>query len=69
MAIINQLMNNFSALRLREQAIAVVVGSAVIEQLEAATAAGISGPDALRGATDLTRALRAGIETAGGTTR
>jgi tryptophan synthase alpha chain len=48
---------------------AVVVGSAVIEQLEAATAAGISGPDALRGATDLTRALRAGIETAGGTTR
>ena len=30
MAIINQLMNNFSALRLREQAIAVVVGSAVL---------------------------------------
>lgn len=45
---------------------AVVVGSAVIEQIEAATAAGTSGPDALRGAVELTRALRAGIETAGG---
>jgi MSHA biogenesis protein MshJ len=30
MAIFNQLMNNFSALRLREQAIAVVVGSVVL---------------------------------------
>ncbi|MFZ2627923.1 MAG: hypothetical protein WAX67_03470 [Rugosibacter sp.] len=30
MAIFNQLMNNFSALQLREQAIAVVVGSAVL---------------------------------------
>ena len=45
---------------------AVVVGSAVIEQIEAATAAGTSGPDALRGAVELVRALRAGIETAGG---
>ena len=45
---------------------AVVVGSAVIEQIETATAAGTSGPDALRGAVELVRALRAGIETAGG---
>ncbi|GAB4348074.1 MAG: tryptophan synthase subunit alpha [Immundisolibacter sp.] len=45
---------------------AVVVGSAVIEQLEAAAAAGISGPAALEGAVKLVRALRAGIEAAGG---
>ena len=48
---------------------AVVVGSAVIEQIEAATAAGTSGPDALRGAVELVRALRAGIETVGGAGR
>lgn len=45
---------------------AVVVGSAVIEQLEAAAAAGINGPAALEGAVKLVRALRAGIEAAGG---
>ena len=48
---------------------AVVVGSAVIEQIEAATAAGTSGPDALRGTVELVRALRAGIETVGGAGR
>lgn len=48
---------------------AVVVGSAVIEQIEAATAAGIQGPEAWRGAVQTVRALRAGIEAAGGTTR
>lgn len=45
---------------------AVVVGSAVIEQLEVAAAAGINGPAALAGAVELVRALRAGIEAAGG---
>lgn len=44
---------------------AVVVGSAVIEQLEAAAAAGITGPAALAGAVDVVRALRAGIDMAG----
>jgi tryptophan synthase alpha chain len=48
---------------------AVVVGSAVIEQIETAAAAGTSGPDALRGAVELVRALRAGVETAGGAGR
>lgn len=43
---------------------AVVVGSAVIEQLEAAAAAGINGPAALQGAVELVRTLRAGIDTA-----
>jgi tryptophan synthase alpha chain len=43
---------------------AVVVGSAVIEQLEVAAAAGINGPAALAGAVELVRALRAGIEAA-----
>ena len=42
---------------------AVVVGSAVIEQIEAAAAAGITGPEALRGAVGLVRALRGGVET------
>ncbi|WP_372695623.1 tryptophan synthase subunit alpha [Immundisolibacter sp.] len=45
---------------------AVVVGSAVIEKLEAAAAAGINGPAALRGAVELVRTLRAGIDTAVG---
>jgi tryptophan synthase alpha chain len=48
---------------------AVVVGSAVIEHIEAATAAGIQGPEAWRGAVQTVRALRSGIEAAGGTTR
>jgi hypothetical protein len=43
-----------------------VVGSAVIEQLEVAAAAGINGPAALAGAVELVRALRAGIEAGGG---
>ena len=43
---------------------AVVVGSAVIEKLEAAAAAGINGPAALKGAVELVRTLRAGIDTA-----
>ncbi|MFP5464273.1 MAG: tryptophan synthase subunit alpha, partial [Gammaproteobacteria bacterium] len=46
---------------------AVVVGSAVIEQLEAAAAAGITGSAALAGAVEQVRALRAGIDAAGGT--
>ncbi len=46
---------------------AVVVGSAVIEHLEAAAAAGTTGPAAFGGAVELVRALRAGIETAGET--
>ena len=45
---------------------AVVVGSAVIEKLEAAAAAGINGPAALKGAVELVRTLRAGIDTAVG---
>jgi tryptophan synthase alpha chain len=45
---------------------AVVVGSAVIERLEAAAAAGITGSAALAGAVEQVRALRAGIDTAGG---
>jgi tryptophan synthase alpha chain len=46
---------------------AVVVGSAVIEPIETATAAGVTGPDAWRNAVELVRALRTGIEAAGGT--
>jgi len=46
---------------------AVVIGSAVIEQLEAAAAAGVTGPAALIGAVEQVRALRAGIDAAGET--
>lgn len=48
---------------------AVVVGSAVIEPIEAATAAGVSGPEAWRGAVELVRALRDGIAAVGGVER
>ena len=56
-----------AAARIAGFADAVVVGSAVIEQLEAAAAAGITGPAALTGAVEQVRALRAGIDAAGGT--
>ncbi len=58
-----------AAARIAGFADAVVVGSAVIEQIEAATAAATSGPQALRGAVELVRALRAGLEATGGDTR
>ncbi len=46
---------------------AVVVGSAVIELIEAAAGAGVTGTAALSGAVTLVRELRAGLEAVGGT--